>query len=67
MGVSVKRRAAEPGGGQSVDSLELDLLLDAIYRLYGYDFRGYARTSIRRRIADLLEAMVTAQERQAVA
>ncbi|MFD0696081.1 CheR family methyltransferase [Paenibacillus sp. GCM10027628] len=32
------------------EALEIDLLLEGIYRLYGYDFRNYVRTSIRRRI-----------------
>jgi chemotaxis protein methyltransferase CheR len=39
---------------ESIEALELELLLEAIYRHYGYDFRGYARTSIRRRIAKLM-------------
>jgi chemotaxis protein methyltransferase CheR len=30
--------------------LEVDLLLEAIYRKYHYDFRGYARASIDRRV-----------------
>jgi chemotaxis protein methyltransferase CheR len=34
----------------SVEAIELDLLLEAVYRQYGYDFRNYARTSMRRRI-----------------
>lgn len=33
-----------------LESLELRLLLDAIYQHHGYDFRGYARTSLKRRI-----------------
>src|SRR5258705_8925740 len=33
-----------------LEQLELRLLLDAIYQHYGYDFRGYARSSLRRRI-----------------
>lgn len=33
-----------------LEALELRLLLDAIYHHYGYDFRGYARTSLKRRI-----------------
>jgi len=33
-----------------VRTIELDLLLEAIYRRYGYDFRHYARASIRRRL-----------------
>jgi chemotaxis protein methyltransferase CheR len=32
------------------DNLETDLLLEAVYRHYGYDFRQYAPASLRRRI-----------------
>jgi chemotaxis protein methyltransferase CheR len=31
--------------------IELELLLEAIYQKYGYDFRDYARSSIKRRVA----------------
>lgn len=34
----------------AVEDLELRLLLEGIYQQYGYDFREYARTSIRRRV-----------------
>jgi chemotaxis protein methyltransferase CheR len=37
-------------GRGDLESLELRLLLDAMYHQYGYDFRGYARTSLKRRI-----------------
>jgi chemotaxis protein methyltransferase CheR len=53
MAVPVTRRGA-PTAAESVEALELELLLEAIYRHHGYDFRGYARTSIRRRIAKLM-------------
>lgn len=33
-----------------VESIELDLLLEALYRHRGYDFRGYARASLKRRV-----------------
>jgi len=33
-----------------IESLEIKLLLDTLFGRYGYDFRGYARASIRRRI-----------------
>jgi len=33
-----------------LEHIELDLLLEAIHRRYGYDFRGYARASLRRRL-----------------
>jgi chemotaxis protein methyltransferase CheR len=34
--------------------LELDLLLEAIYRRYHYDFRRYSRASLGRRLADAM-------------
>lgn len=36
--------------------LEIDLLLEAIYRKYQFDFRHYSRASIRRRLEDALRA-----------
>ena len=33
-----------------IDKIEIDLLLEAIFRRSGHDFRGYARASIERRI-----------------
>jgi chemotaxis protein methyltransferase CheR len=33
-----------------IEKIELQLLLEAIYLKYGYDFRDYARASVRRRI-----------------
>lgn len=35
---------------EEVESLEVSLLLEAIFKHYGYDFRNYARTSLTRRI-----------------
>lgn len=34
----------------SVEDIELDLLLEGIFRRYGYDFRGYSRESLKRRV-----------------
>jgi chemotaxis protein methyltransferase CheR len=34
----------------AVESIEIQLLLEAVYRRYGFDFRDYAYPSIRRRI-----------------
>ena len=46
--------SAPPGQAGDVPTelqeIELDLLLEGIYRRYGYDFRDYARASLRRRI-----------------
>lgn len=44
---------AEPAR-RTVESLEIDLLLEAVARQYGYDFRDYARTSLTRRIRKML-------------
>lgn len=37
-----------------IESIEVDVLLEAIYRRYGYDFRSYARASIDRRVRQFL-------------
>jgi len=36
------------------DNFEVDLLLDAIYKQYGYDFHHYAKSSLKRRIANCM-------------
>ncbi len=33
-----------------LETIEIDLLLEAIFKRYGYDFRSYARASLERRI-----------------
>lgn len=33
-----------------IDEVEVDLLLEGVYRVSGFDFRNYARSSIRRRL-----------------
>lgn len=53
---------------RELEGLELELLLEALYRRYGYDFRGYAQASLRRRLwrrADLegLRSLSGLQER----
>lgn len=35
--------------------LELDLVLEVLYRRHGYDFRGYVRPSLRRRLTAAVE------------
>jgi chemotaxis protein methyltransferase CheR len=54
MAVPVKSRPG-PVETENVEALELDLLLEAVFRLYGYDFRDYAKTSMRRRIANIMK------------
>lgn len=39
----------------AIDAIELPLLLEAVWRRYGYDFRGYAPASLRRRIRRAME------------
>lgn len=48
--------AGAPPDGIDAD-LEIDLLLEAVYRKYSYDFRHYARASLRRRVAAALSQM----------
>ena len=40
---------------QDLEDLEIDLLLEALDRRYGYDFRRYARASLRRRLQAFVE------------
>ena len=37
-----------------IETIEVDLLLEAIFRRWGYDFRSYARASIERRTRQFL-------------
>jgi chemotaxis protein methyltransferase CheR len=48
---SAGRVALEP---HAIEDAELDLLLEGIYRLFGYDFREYARTSVKRRLLEIV-------------
>ena len=54
-------------GVSSLERLEIDLLLEGIYRHYGHDFRGYALSSLRRRLKKRLEGegLATFSELQA--
>src|SRR5215471_11231055 len=45
---------ARPEQTQSVEEIELSLLLEGIYRQYGFDFRNYASASLRRRVGNLM-------------
>lgn len=40
----------DPIQSQEVEKIEIDLLLEAIYRYHGYDFRNYTQSFIQRRI-----------------
>lgn len=39
-----------------IEKIEIELLLEGIYRLYGFDFRNYVSASIRRRIWNRIRA-----------
>jgi chemotaxis protein methyltransferase CheR len=52
----------------NLEDLEIDLLLEGLFRHYGYDFRQYARSSLRRRLwrrvyAENLDSLSGLQER----
>ncbi len=38
----------------NINNIEVELLLEAIYKKYGYDFRNYAQASLKRRILGFL-------------
>lgn len=40
----------------NVEDVEIDLLLEGIYRIYGYDFRNYALASLKRRLHNILHS-----------
>jgi chemotaxis protein methyltransferase CheR len=42
--------AAAPAAAPTLEDVEVALLLEGVYRHYGYDFRDYALPSIRRRV-----------------
>jgi len=52
----VTRADAEYAGVTALERLEIELLLDGVFRHYGYDFRSYAFSSLRRRFRKRLEA-----------
>jgi chemotaxis protein methyltransferase CheR len=40
----------------NLEDIEIGLLLEALYRAYGFDFRDYSRSSIKRRILEIMRA-----------
>jgi chemotaxis protein methyltransferase CheR len=40
---------------KEITEIELDLLLEAIFKRYGYDFRQYSMSSVRRRVSHFME------------
>ena len=39
-----------PPDSEELEAIEIQLLLEAVFRRYGFDFRNYAYPSIRRRV-----------------
>lgn len=37
-----------------VEKVEIELLLEAVYRCHGYDFRNYAKASLKRRLSNMV-------------
>jgi len=40
---------------KQIEDLQINLLLEGIYEIYGYDFRAYSKPSLKRRLNDLME------------
>ena len=57
---------ADPAPPQEVEDLEIELLLEGIWRRYGYDLRQYDRRYIRERVQSRLreEGLETASQLQ---
>ena len=57
--MSAARSTSDPALGgaarDDVERIEIDCLLEAIFRRYGFDFREYAPASLRRRVARRME------------
>src|SRR5262245_48527478 len=51
----IAANAKSPAVRQSLEEVELSLLLDGIYQVFGFDFREYNRMSIRRRIQEIMK------------
>jgi chemotaxis protein methyltransferase CheR len=61
--IAERSSGSAPTGGNGagttapgIADLELHLLLEAVYRVSGYDFREYAPATLKRRVADRLRA-----------
>jgi chemotaxis protein methyltransferase CheR len=60
--LTAPEHGAVDAASSSLEDVELDVFLEAIARVYGYDFRNYARASLRRRVW----RRVTAEDRSSV-
>jgi chemotaxis protein methyltransferase CheR len=48
--VQVEHHPSSPEGRLETETIELQLLLEGVYRQYGFDFREYAPASLKRRV-----------------
>jgi chemotaxis protein methyltransferase CheR len=48
--------SSAPALVNSLEDIEISLLLEGLYRAHGFDFREYSRASIKRRIIELMRA-----------
>jgi chemotaxis protein methyltransferase CheR len=48
--VQIEHQPSTPEGRLETEALELQLLLEGVYRQYGFDFREYAPASLKRRV-----------------
>jgi chemotaxis protein methyltransferase CheR len=54
--LQVESQAGEGTSRDELERVEIDLLLEGIYRRYGFDFREYAPASLRRRLWRRIQA-----------
>lgn len=54
MTVQPRSRAMPSIPEHELEDMEVELVLEAMFRRYGYDFRDYARPSVRRRLRQVL-------------
>jgi len=48
--LEISPEAEQPGYDNQLEKIEINLLLEGIYQRYGFDFRNYVYSSMRRRI-----------------
>jgi len=57
--VQLEHQPSSPEGRLDTEGLELQLLLEGVYRQYGFDFREYAPASLKRRVWRRVDAEKT--------
>jgi len=54
--IGYEKSTPKPDLATEIEEIEIDLLLEAIFRRYGYDFRNYSRASVRRKVRAMTKA-----------